>query len=147
MQQGQRLHFDGCRRQVQQGDRRRGVCGWRGIQLLHLWQHREWKSLTPYVPPRHVYGRSGKQKPGCSVAEQATEELASRGFDVTSLNVAAEESGWVKVHRLKSSNVGRTNNDKLGYAVRFNFSKPVAGPISLGASCHFGLGLFIPIER
>ena len=28
---------------------------------------REWKSLTPYVPSRHVYGRTGKEKPGCSM--------------------------------------------------------------------------------
>jgi hypothetical protein len=109
--------------------------------------HREWKSLTPYVPPRHVYGRTGKEKPGCSVAEQLTEELASRGFDVTGLSIDATESGWVSVHRLKSRDRGRTNNDKLGYVAKLRFSKPVGGPISIGASCHFGLGLFVPATQ
>ena len=27
---------------------------------------------------------------------------------------------------------------------RLRFPKPVAGPIALGHSCHFGLGLFLP---
>ncbi len=108
--------------------------------------HCEWKSLTHYVPPRHVHGRAGKLKRGCSVAEQLSEELASRGLDITVLSVAFVESGWVKVHRLRSSNIGQTKNDKLGYTAQFKLSKPVRGPISLGHSCHFGLGLFVPAD-
>lgn len=107
--------------------------------------HRRWESLTAYVPPRHVYGRSGKEKPGCSVAEQVREELASRGFDVADLSLAAEEAGWVKVHRRPPSTSSRTNNAKLGYRVKLIFRQPVQGPISLGSSSHFGLGLFVPI--
>ena len=106
--------------------------------------HCEWESLTPYVPPRHVYGRSGKEKPGCSVAEQLSGELESRGFPVGGLIAAVRECGWVKIHRIKSEQDARTNNDKLGYTVKFTFSEPVKGPISLGASSHFGLGLFLP---
>ncbi|MEQ2009446.1 MAG: type I-U CRISPR-associated protein Csb2 [Limisphaerales bacterium] len=107
--------------------------------------YREWKSLSPYVPPLHVYGRSGKEKPGCSVKEQLSEALARRGLNVTGLVIAAEESGWAKIHRLKSAQGERTNNDKLGYVVTLTFSEPVKGPISLGTSCHFGLGLFVPV--
>ena len=106
---------------------------------------REWKSLTPYVPPRHVYGRTGKEKNGCSVREQLADELANRGFSVNGLISAAEECGWVKIHSIKAERDARTNNDKLGYTVKLTFSEPVKGPISLGASCHFGLGLFLPI--
>jgi hypothetical protein len=51
----------------------------------------------------------------------------------------------VKIHRIKSERDARTNNDKLGYTVKLTFSEPVKGPISLGASSHFGLGLFLPI--
>ncbi|MFO1498635.1 MAG: type I-U CRISPR-associated protein Csb2 [Verrucomicrobiota bacterium] len=106
--------------------------------------HGEWKSLAPYVPPRHVYGRSGKEKPGCSVQDQVMEELASRGVEVAGLTVTLERSGWVKTHRFKSGLGERTNNDKLGYTVKLSFREPAKGPISLGASCHFGLGLFVP---
>jgi len=107
---------------------------------------REWKSLTPYVPPRHVYGRTGKEKAGCSVREQLADELTNRGFSVNGLISAAEECGWVKIHSIKSERDARTNNDKLGYTVKLTFSEPVKGPISLGASSHFGLGLFIPVD-
>lgn len=107
--------------------------------------HREWHTLTPYVPSRHVYGRSGKEKPGDSVLEQLTEELANRGFDVHGITTSADKSGWVKVHRPKSQAGAQTNNDKLGYVVRLVFQDAAWGPISLGASCHFGLGLFVPV--
>jgi CRISPR-associated protein Csb2 len=106
--------------------------------------HREWESLTPYVPPRHVYGRSGKEKLGCSVAEQLSGELESRGFPVGRLITGVRACGWVKIHRIKSERDARTNNDKLSYAVKLTFSEAVKGPISLGASSHFGLGLFYP---
>lgn len=107
--------------------------------------HCEWESLTPYVPPRHVYGRSGKQKPGCSVDDQLSAELESRGFPVSGLIAGIKEGGWVKIHRIQSERNARTNNDKLSYMVKLTFSEPVKGPISLGASCHFGLGLFVPV--
>jgi CRISPR-associated protein Csb2 len=106
-----------------------------------------WKSLTPYVPRRHVFGRSGKEKPGCSLQEQLASELASRGFDVTHLGVSVESSGWVKVHAVKSERHGRTNADKLGYRVTLTFREPVTSPVSLGASSHFGLGFFVPGEQ
>jgi CRISPR-associated protein Csb2 len=106
--------------------------------------HREWKSLSPYVPPRHVYGRSGKQKPECSVQDQIMEELAGRGFDLAGLTATFERSGWVKIHGFKSAEGERRNTDKLGYTVKLSFREPTQGPISLGASSHFGLGLFVP---
>ncbi len=107
--------------------------------------HDEWVSLTPYVPPRHVYGRSGKEKAGCSVAAQLNDELKRRGYPVERLICGIEECGWVKVHRIKQERDARTNDSKLGYSVKLTFSEPVKGPISLGASCHFGLGLFVPV--
>ena len=107
--------------------------------------HHEWLSLTPYVPPLHVFGRTGKEKPGYSVREQLADELARRGFNVTGMTSSPEKSRWVKIHRLKSAQEGRTNNDKLGYNVRLTFREPCKGPISLGHSSHFGLGLFVPV--
>jgi CRISPR-associated protein Csb2 len=80
------------------------------------------------------------------VRKQLADELANRGFPVNGLIATAEEYGWVKIHRTKSERDARTNNDKLGYTVKLTFSEPVKGPISLGASCHFGLGLFVPIK-
>lgn len=32
------------------------------------------------------------------------------------------------------------------HGCRLSFSEPVRGPVVLGALCHFGLGLFLPVE-
>ncbi len=106
--------------------------------------HREWHTLTPYVPSRHVYGRSGKEKSGDTVLEQLTEELAGRGYDVSGTTASAEKLGWVKVHKASSLGSSRTNISKLGYSVKIALGSAVKGPIFLGASSHFGLGLFVP---
>lgn len=106
---------------------------------------REWISLTPFVPPRHVFGRSGREKSGCSVLEQLVDELKNRAFNVDGLIASVEEGFWVKIHRIKAERDARTNNDKFGYKLKINFREPVKGPVSIGASSHFGLGLFQPI--
>ena len=104
-----------------------------------------WQSCTPYVPPRHVHDRRGKEKPGESVIDQITAELASRGSAPTSIELLNEPAKWVKVHQPARQRDGATNDDKRGYRVRITFSQPNKGPIFLGHSCHFGLGLFVPV--
>lgn len=32
------------------------------------------------------------------------------------------------------------------YGFEIEFAEPVCGPIALGFGCHFGLGLFLPVE-
>lgn len=34
---------------------------------------------------------------------------------------------------------------QLGYMLKLTFGEPVTGPGSVGASSHFGLGLFVPV--
>jgi len=103
-----------------------------------------WKSMTPYVPARHVFGRSGKVKAGESIEEQIAEELASRGLPTAEVTVEEGSARWMKVHQPRRTRDGSTNDDKRGYIVQLKFSQPVRGPIFLGHSCHFGLGLFVP---
>ena len=103
--------------------------------------------MTPYIPPRHVYDRRGKVKSGESVEEQIKEELSSRGFPVAEVEIEECSSRWVKVHQPSRTREGATNDDKRGYTVRITFSEPIKGPVFLGHSCHFGLGLFVPAEK
>jgi CRISPR-associated protein Csb2 len=105
---------------------------------------RKWKSLTPYVPPRHVYDRRGRLKAGDAVCDQLSEELTSRGCNTTGLGCEVAKAGWVKTHQPSRSRDKASNTDKLGYAVTLTFAEPVPGPLVLGQSCHFGLGLFVP---
>ena len=46
-----------------------------------------------------------------------------------------------RLNRRKSGDDGASRPRGL---FRLRFPRPVAGPIALGHSCHFGLGLFVP---
>ena len=105
-----------------------------------------WKTLTPYVPSRHVLGRNGKPKPGHSVEEQIGTELANANLSEAQVEVDPEKSVWIKVHTPRRMRSEQTNAMKRGYDVTLTFSAPVSGPIALGNSSHFGLGLFVPEE-
>ena len=111
-----------------------------------------WKTVTPYVPPRYVYDRRGRKNKKELPEKQISRELAQLGYDTVglSVNLNSENFEWVKVH---SSRLDRrsdpdepTNVERRGYYVDLTFKYPVRGPISLGHSSHFGLGLFAPIK-
>jgi CRISPR-associated protein Csb2 len=103
-----------------------------------------WKTLTPYVPPRHVYDRKGRVKDGCSIQDQIARELADLGKPrVTAIEV--KDAGWVKVHQKISQGSGQTNSDKRGYHITLTLEEPISDVLSLGSSSHFGLGLFVPV--
>lgn len=108
---------------------------------------RVWESLTPYVPPRH-HLRKGKPRSNETIAAQVQRELKLQGV-LDSGNAAIRVIGgpvWVAVHiparkRDQRAFVG----NRPGYRVRIELSEPVSGPILLGHSSHFGLGLFTPV--
>jgi CRISPR-associated protein Csb2 len=103
-----------------------------------------WESVTPYVPPRH-HLRGGKERERESMADQIRHELQRRGL---SEEVQVEIVGpptWVSVHvPRRQANRRAFIGDRRGQAVRLQFPVPVMGPIRLGHSSSFGLGLFRP---
>jgi len=103
-----------------------------------------WESVTPYVPPRH-HLRGGKEREGESMAEQVRRELQRRGF---SERVEVEPVGpptWVSVHVPRREAKKRAFiGDRRGQVIRLRFAAPVTGPIRLGHSSSFGLGLLRP---
>jgi CRISPR-associated protein Csb2 len=105
-----------------------------------------WESVSPYVPPRH-HLRGGKEREGESVVDQIRRELVRRGID---RDVAVELVGspkWVSVHvARREANKRAFIGDRRGQMVRLRFAAPVAGPIRLGHSSSFGLGLFRPTK-
>jgi len=109
-----------------------------------------WETLTPFVPPLHFLGRNGKPKRGCEIDTQVGNSLADCGLPpatVTVLSTGERATQWVKVHRPHRSRTEQTNDDKRSFNIRLQFESPVQGPLFLGHSCHFGLGLFAPVER
>ena len=107
---------------------------------------RRWQTVTPYVPPRHAYDRKGRVRTGESPEEQLRLELARQGYETNTLTIEVDDRAvqWVQVHRLRRSRDGQTNAERRAHHVVLGFDKPVRGPISLGHSSHFGLGLFVP---
>ena len=107
-----------------------------------------WRTVTPYVPPRHVYDRRGRVKAGESLEEQLRVELGRQGYDTTGLMIRVDHQGaeWTRVHRPRRSRDDPTNTERRGYHVLLAFNAPVRGPIALGHSSHFGIGLFVGLD-
>lgn len=99
-----------------------------------------WRSLTPFVPPRHV------KKQGRNTLEgQIVAELESRGHPlpkrVSVLDLRNE--GLLRYrHFVRTRRFGPAPPVDCGFALELQFSEPVNGPMVLGYGCHFGLGLF-----
>lgn len=106
-----------------------------------------WESVTPYVPPRH-HLRGGKEREGESMAEQIRREVRGREL---AQDVVVELLGaprWVSVHvPRRQAGKRASTGDRRGQMVRLRFIMPVSGPIRLGHSSSFGLGLFRPVEE
>jgi CRISPR-associated protein Csb2 len=104
-----------------------------------------WESVTPYVPPRH-HLRGGKEREGESMVDQIRRELQRReaAHDVEVELVGSPK--WVSVHvPRRETNKRAFIGDRRGQMIRLRFTTRVAGPIRLGHSSSFGLGLFRPV--
>ena len=104
-----------------------------------------WCSLTPYVPPRH-HLRGGKLRAAEAIDAQVRRELTLRQVcPGGTVEIEVGEAEWVAVHLpRRHANVRPFLGDRRGYKVSLRFRVPVAGPIRLGHSASFGLGLFAP---
>jgi CRISPR-associated protein Csb2 len=106
-----------------------------------------WESMTPYVPPRH-HLRRGKSRERETVPSQIRRELTARGVGGAE-RVEIEEvadAAWVVIHVPRREAGGRVFlGDRRGYWIRLTFKEPVFGPLRLGHSSSFGLGLFSPV--
>jgi CRISPR-associated protein Csb2 len=107
---------------------------------------RYWESVTPYVPPRH-HLRGGKERESESLALQVRRELSLRGYagaEQVEVDLIGD-SVWAAVHVPRREAGKRAFlGDRRGRALRLTFPAPVSGPIRLGHSSSFGLGLFTP---
>jgi CRISPR-associated protein Csb2 len=120
-----------------------------------------WTSATPFVVTRHMKRRGQKRDPRAffETAEGKTdfikqvlrEELERRGLYQDGVEIEMLESVGT-AHRLRPIEFCLRRPHKPGDdgpsrprgLFRLRFPQPVSGPIALGHSCHFGLGLFVP---
>lgn len=106
----------------------------------------EWQSVTPYLHPWFC-------KKHFSAEDQIRKECVLRGLpEIISLEhrdsipvTQDRDSAVVQFHRFRSRR-GLRQPDRKGSAWRIRFAEPVRGPLALGFACHFGLGLFKPVQ-
>jgi CRISPR-associated protein Csb2 len=115
-------------------------------------QSKVWESVTPFVLPaeRRRFRKNGRERPGESVEKLLVKLLRTESKPLPN-NIVILEGGrdapWVKLHETRNRRMlkadNRTSWARPAFRVRIEFSEPVAGPLVLGDSCHFGLGLFL----
>jgi len=110
--------------------------------------HRVWGSVTPYVPGRTARTRGDAPERFSDVCRQVQGDLARLGYATDGSSVVAvdgeNEGWWTSVHVPPASGRASSLAKRMGYRLRIEFSQPVSGPIAIGHSSHYGLGLFLP---
>jgi len=116
-----------------------------------------WKSVTPFVPPRYIKVRGKNNLEG-----QIRSELGTRGFpNPASITILApptqhqraapetrtgNKSSTTTWNRFRHFKLARQRGPQpplnCWFAIRLEFESPVSGPIAIGYGSHFGLGLF-----
>jgi CRISPR-associated protein Csb2 len=114
-----------------------------------------WRSVSAFVPPRgrRRVRRHGRSRPGETPPRLVSKLLQKCGFpEPISVSPKKEpwESEWVYIHatfaerqRLRD---GRMRPVQVGYHCQIEFAEPVSGPVCIGDSSHFGLGLFAAVD-
>lgn len=104
----------------------------------------EWESITPYLHPWHT-------KRGFDVEAQIRRECAMRGMPepveltlLSAVKVGAQLRQSLHFRRFREKR-DLEQPDRQGSFWHIRFAEPVAGPMSFGFGCHFGLGLFQPV--
>lgn len=111
----------------------------------------KWRSVTPFSLPRFANRGGGKPpRPRDLPEAQLVRELKLRGLPepVSVKRTDGYETGGRPLVRWLEFQTRRFNGTEgFGLAgFELEFAEPVAGPLTLGFGCHFGLGLFLPVE-
>lgn len=106
-----------------------------------------WESVTPYVPPRHRFRKDGSAHRADDVESQVIRELRQLRLIVgDDAEVHVGQPCWTAVHLAWRDRRDReSTGDRRGFMIRLEFAEPMSGPIVIGHSSHYGLGLFQPV--
>ena len=125
-------------------------------------QSHRWRSLTPYVPPRHVKRRRtrdihGRRRVVDGPRDQIAREISLRWTDGPVLVRTELQDPHEPMSPLRSgaspgfrpleySRHRRAGSSGGGaYNATIEFAEAVRGPVTLGFACHYGLGVFVPV--
>ena len=121
----------------------------------------KWRSLTSYVLPRHVKFRgprdaNGRRRMVDGPEDQVRHEVETRWPERPRLirverrdarepirpMMAGSAEGLLPFEFFRHRNTGSNGGGAFNFLLEW--TEPVAGPVALGFSCHYGLGLFVP---
>jgi len=114
-----------------------------------------WVSATPFVVTRYPKRRGTKRdqpedyaSPQSFARHVLAQELKRRELpEVLSIHevlIGAHKLRPIQFKRFRSRKRGDDGGYRPAGGFRITFTQPVRGPLCLGHSCHFGLGLFLP---
>ena len=119
-----------------------------------LKKSRKWVSTTPMVLSRHIKyrGKGSDKRVVDSPEDQIRNEVKNRYGDSYKLKNIKIDSSETNMYNTnikpfeffrwrKHGSVG----DGRSYKIQLEFTEPVRGPITLGYSSHYGLGMFVPM--
>jgi CRISPR-associated protein Csb2 len=102
-----------------------------------------WKTLTPYVPLRRFWGSHGKRH--LVPQNQLRAELETLAVQAIISSLEMTYPITVRV-RIPPGAATTSPQRRLAFSVQLTLSTPICGPLCLGHSSHFGLGLFVPVS-
>ncbi len=104
-----------------------------------------WRSYTPFAPSRHQHKNAGSVKEFYETS--IGQELVWRRYAGLEPRVEVlNHEDWHHFRRHRPSKE-RLSQARQVVGLTLEFSDPFAGPLALGALSHFGLGLFVPMDR
>ena len=132
-----------------------------------------WVSATPYLSHRHPKTRGSKRDSTEELASHAAfvearlrediarllerrADLSDLSLDHITISPLADETGVFRIGRRKHRPIefqryrqkqGDDGGKRLCGAFVIEFPREVRGPISIGHSCHYGMGLFVPCQK
>jgi CRISPR-associated protein Csb2 len=122
-----------------------------GKEVSIFAEARRWRSVTPFSLPRFPNRGGGKPPRPRDLPEgQLMRELNNRGLpepvSIKRIEGYQVEGRplvrWLEFHARRFN--GTQGNGLAGFEIEF--AEPVRGPIAVGFACHFGLGLFLPVD-
>jgi CRISPR-associated protein Csb2 len=111
-----------------------------------------WRSYSPFVTSRHAKRRHEQDErigvlPRSLVLEAVEAEFRARGFAGRVVQVVEEVPAPTRRPAQRYRRHRRSLSEaRPGAWLRMELDAPLRGPIVLGMLCHFGLGLFEPID-
>lgn len=124
-----------------------GVYGEKMSSLIaQPWGATEWTTVTPFVAPRYLKKRGRNTLEGQVLAELATRGLPEPS-SISFLDARNDARLLRMRHFIRSRRRGPAAPVDVGYSLTLRFAKPINGPLCLGYGSHFGLGLFVSVNK